>query len=70
MTFFLTDEEVAMLTDYEKPALQCRQLRKMGFSFEVGRTGKPKILREVVAKRLGGRVRREAEVNVKALSRL
>ncbi|CAM3034219.1 DUF4224 domain-containing protein [Shewanella loihica] len=71
MDLLLTDDEVTMLTDYEKPKAQCRQLMKMGITFEVGRTGKPKVLRDAVKEKLGGssfRKRKEPAVNVAALS--
>jgi hypothetical protein len=71
MNLLLSEDEVAMLTDYEKPKAQCRQLSKMGIAFEVGRTGKPKVLRDVVIKKLGGNfMKKEPTVNVAALSNM
>ena len=71
MNLLLTEDEVMMLTDYEKPKAQCRQLKKMGISFEVGRTGKPKVLRDAVIRKLGGNFKRkESTVNVAALQSL
>ncbi|MGD8914527.1 MAG: DUF4224 domain-containing protein [Candidatus Thiodiazotropha sp.] len=59
------------MTAYQKPKAQCRQLKKMGISFEVGRTGKPKVLRDVVIKKLGGSFKRkESSVNITALQSL
>ena len=69
MNLLLSEDEIAMLTDYEKPKAQCRQLSKMGIKFEVGRTGKPKVLRDAVIRKLGGNHRRkEPSVNLAALS--
>lgn len=71
MNLLLTEDEVVMLTDYEKPRAQCRQLTKMGIMFEVGRTGKPKVLRDVVMTKLGGSLKRkEPAVDVAALGRM
>lgn len=54
MESLLTEGEVETLTDYKKPALQQRQLQKMGIPFAPGRTGKPKVLRDAVSNRLRG----------------
>jgi hypothetical protein len=71
MNFLLTEDEVMLLTDYKKPKAQCRKLKKMGISFEVGRTGKPKVLWDVVIKKLGGNFKRKgSSVNITALQSL
>lgn len=71
MSMLLSQEEIQALTEYTKPALQRKQLQKMGIPFEPGRTGKPKVLREAVIGRLGGTLKkRKASVNVDALSRM
>lgn len=71
MSLLLTEEEIVMLTDYEKPKSQRNQLQKMGIAFEVGRTGKPKVLRQVVIGRLGGSSKKKTvEVNIEALSKM
>ncbi len=70
--FLLSEKEIVMLTEYSKPALQRKQLQKMGIAFEPSRTGKPKVLREVVIKRLGGaekRLSKTSSVNIKALEK-
>lgn len=71
MNLLLTQEEVESLTEYTKPALQRKQLQKMGIPFEPSRTGKPKVLREAVVSRLGGASKkRGSSVNIEALSRM
>lgn len=71
MNLLLSQEEVEDLTEYTKPALQRKQLQKMGIPFEPSRTGKPKVLREAVVSRLGGVLRkRGAAVNTDALSKM
>lgn len=51
--FILSDDEVYCLTDYSKPALQCKALESMGVPFLVARSGKPKVLRESVMEIVG-----------------
>lgn len=71
MSMLLSQEEIQALTEYTKPALQRRQLQKMGIPFEPGRTGRPKVLREAVVGRLGGAgQKRNAAVNSEALSKM
>jgi hypothetical protein len=71
MNLLLSQEEVEALTEYTKPALQRKQLQKMGIPFEPSRTGKPKVLREAVVNRLGGiSKKRGSSVNIEALSRM
>lgn len=50
---FLTPEEITALTDYKRPADQIRWLTERGYRFEVGASGRPKVLRSVVEQRLG-----------------
>lgn len=50
---FLTRQEIVELTDYQLPAAQCRWLRDRGFTFEVGASGKPKVLRAHVESKMG-----------------
>ena len=50
---FLTPEEVADLTGYQKPSAQMRWLTAEKFGFVVGGDGHPKVLRDVVLSRLG-----------------
>nr|WP_298118246.1 DUF4224 domain-containing protein [uncultured Pseudomonas sp.] len=50
---FLTADEVAELTGYQKPSAQIRWLEAERFGFVVGGDGVPKVLREVVLSRLG-----------------
>lgn len=51
---FLTKDEVAELTGYQKPSAQIRWLEAQQFGFVVGGDGVPKVLRQVVISRLGG----------------
>ncbi len=53
---FLTEEEVRLLTGYERKAAQIRWLRSHGFPFELGGDMVPKILRSYVIQRFGGHV--------------
>ena len=50
---FMTPEEVADLTGYQKPSAQIRWLEAERFGYVVGGDGHPKVLREVVLSRLG-----------------
>lgn len=50
---FMSAEEVAELTGYERPSAQIRWLEAEKFGFVVGGDGVPKVLREVVLSRLG-----------------
>lgn len=58
---FLTPEEVADLTGYQKPSAQIRWLRAEQFGFVVGGDGQAKVLREVVLSRLGQGKTKKAE---------
>ncbi|MBC8994999.1 DUF4224 domain-containing protein [Pseudomonas sp. N40(2020)] len=51
---FLTKDEMATLTGYERPAAQSRWLRENSFPFILGGDGHPKVLHQVVISRLGG----------------
>ena len=50
---FMTPQEVADLTGYQKPSAQMRWLTAEKFGFVVGGDGHPKVLRDVVLSRLG-----------------
>lgn len=50
---FLTPQEVAELTGYQKPSAQIKWLTAERFGFVIGGDGHPKVLREVVLSRLG-----------------
>ena len=50
---FLTPEEVAALTGYQKPSAQIRWLSAERFGYVIGGDGHPKVLRDVVLSRLG-----------------
>ena len=50
---FLTPDELAELTGYKTPARQCRWLDRAGYPFETAATGRPKVLRAFVERRLG-----------------
>lgn len=54
-SFLLTTEEVADLSGYQKPSAQARWLKQNNFPFVVGGDGRPKVLRQVVETRLGGK---------------
>ena len=59
-TMFLTREEIAELTDYKRSADQIRCLRDHGYRFDVGASGRPKVLRSVIEQRLGTRAKSKA----------
>lgn len=50
---FLTRQEIEELTDYKLAEFQCRWLKSHGYSFEVGASGRPKVLRVHVEQKLG-----------------
>lgn len=52
MTMFLTREELRDLTDYKRPSDQIRWLTEHGYRFDVGASGRPKVLRSFVGNRL------------------
>jgi hypothetical protein len=64
---FLTKDEMAALTGYERPAVQSRWLRENSFPFILGGDGHPKVLRQVVISRLGGQCepKRNPELRLK-----
>lgn len=53
-SLFLSKDEVAELTGYKVPALQCRWLRERGWVFEQNRNNRPIIGRGYAKCRLGG----------------
>ena len=66
----LSRTELKELTEYARPAEQRRELERMGIPFEVGRTGKPKVLRSVVEAYLGAgdiRAQKRSAVDTEAL---
>jgi len=50
---FLTQQEVAYLTGYERQHAQIKWLTAERFGFVIGGDGHPKVLRDVVLSRLG-----------------
>ncbi len=50
---FLTPEEIVELTDYKHAAKQIRWLCEHGYRLEVGASGRPKVLRSEIERRLG-----------------
>jgi hypothetical protein len=49
---FLTQQELHQLTDYKRPSDQIRWLTEHGYRFDVGASGRPKVLRSVIENRL------------------
>lgn len=49
---FLTQDEIRELTDLKIPKAQMRWLQKNSYPFEIAASGKPKVLREYVMKKL------------------
>lgn len=49
----LTSDEVADLSGYRKPSAQVRWIQQNGLPFLIGGDGRPKVLRDVVERRLG-----------------
>ena len=49
----ITPDELADLTDYKRAASQVGWLRERGIPFDVGASGRPKVLRSVILTRLG-----------------
>jgi hypothetical protein len=50
---FLTRQELEDLTDYKLQSAQCRWLQEHGYIFEVGGSGRPKVLRAHVESKMG-----------------
>ena len=50
---FLTPEELVELTDYKHAAKQICWLCEHGYRLEVGASGRPKVLRSEIERRLG-----------------
>lgn len=52
---FLTPDEIADLSGYKPQSVahQCRWLDRHGFPFELSATGRPKVLRSYVERRMG-----------------
>ncbi|MGA8864164.1 MAG: DUF4224 domain-containing protein [Gallionella sp.] len=53
MTLFLTDHEIIELTGYQVAHYQARWLEAHAYPFERTMSGKPRVLRAYVEKRLG-----------------
>ena len=53
MPYLLTDEEIAALTGYQRPADQRRWLAAHGWTFVLGGDGRPKVARAHADKQLG-----------------
>lgn len=49
---FLTQDELKALTDFKISKAQIRWLKNNAYPFEVGASGKPKVLRSLVLDRL------------------
>lgn len=49
----ITPDELADLTDYKRAASQVGWLLERGIPFDVGASGRPKVLRSVILTRLG-----------------
>lgn len=58
---FLSRDELHELTDYKRPAEQIRWLTKRGYRFEVGASGRPKVLRATVETRLENHAKTRAK---------
>lgn len=54
-SLLLNADEVADLSGYQKPSAQARWLKQNDFPFVIGGDGRPKVLRQVVEARLGGK---------------
>lgn len=50
----LTTDEVSDLTGYQQPTAQVRWLVENNLPYLLGGDGKPKVLRSLVVRRLGG----------------
>ena len=67
---FLSADEIKEMTEYARKAEQCRQLEHMGIPFEITRSGRPLVLREVINQRFGltaAKGKMEACIDVDAL---
>lgn len=51
----LTPQELAELTGYQKPSAQMRWLTAQRIPYLMGGDGKPKVLRDPLVERLGGK---------------
>jgi hypothetical protein len=49
---FLSRDELQDLTDLKLPHAQCRWLSEHGYPYDVSASGKPKVLRSYVERRL------------------
>ena len=50
----LSDDELFRLTDYKRPADQRRWLLERGYRFDIGGSGRPKVLKVEVERHLSG----------------
>jgi len=65
-SMFLTNEEIVTLTDYKRPADQKRWLLERGYRYDVGASGRPKVLKVEMERHLvgGNPPRREPTMKV------
>lgn len=67
---FLSGDEVTEVTEYSRKAEQRKQLDHMGIPYEITRSGRPLVLREVINQRFGlvaSRSQSKASIDVNAL---
>ena len=64
---FMTHDQLRDLTDLQASAAQIRWLTKHGFKFEVGASGRPKVLVAEVERQMLSGSRRTRELNLTAL---
>nr|WP_171049602.1 DUF4224 domain-containing protein [Pseudomonas nicosulfuronedens] len=65
----LTAIELVELSGYRKPSAQARWLERNGFPFVMGGDGQPKVLRQAVEGRLGGKLgekKREPQLRLRS----
>ncbi|MES2488505.1 MAG: DUF4224 domain-containing protein [Pseudomonadota bacterium] len=64
---FLTRDEIAELTERRQAAAQIRWLTDHGWKFEVGMTGRPKVMRAEAEQRMIGK-QKPRERHLKSLA--
>jgi hypothetical protein len=70
---FLLPTELRQLTEFSRRREQCQRLHEMGIPFEVGRNGRPIVLREVIQARFGAattKTGQQTRPNLEALREL
>lgn len=65
---FLSRDQLKELTDLTQPGAQIRWLTNKGFKFELGASGRPKVLIAEVEKHMLTGARRVKELNLDGLS--